>query len=749
MLNQNEKKLNILIAAMQMGIGGAETHVLELVRSLISFGHRVTVVSAGGVLVNDIEKAGARHIVIPLNSKSPKNVIKSYIALKKLIKKERFDIVHAHARIPAYICGILHKKLKFKYVTTAHWVFEVNRLWKRISDWGQKTLAVSEDIKQYLIDNYNVFPDNISVTINGINTNFFSPDHVFAEVIPELGLEESKHRVVCVSRMDESRGEAPKLLSRAAEAILGRFPDAQFIFVGGNTIQNEESVLPEIKETALRLNSEYGRNVIVCTGPVSDVWRYVSVSDLFVGVSRAALEAMSAGKPVILAGNEGYLGLFRPEIYKAAAETNFCCRGTGATTEDKLYNDICAAFEAPEALAAAGRFGRNTVLEHYSADRTAIDTLALYESVTLPAKKPDIIISGYYGYGNLGDDSLLISILALLRENGVENVCVLSAHRKRMQRLLGVKCISRVNIFAIIHAMRRSRLLIFGGGNLLQDSTSRKSLFYYLTIIALAQKLKLKTMLYANGIGPLITKEGRNLTARVLKKVDLITLREVDSLSLLHKIGVRGVKTKITSDPALLLTPASVARADLVMAKAGIPSGRRYIAVSLRNFVSGNNQEAFEKELVFGLLAFCEKNDVYPIFIPMHTAVDEPVCRRAAQSCGGAVLSSLTPSELITILSRCSVVLGMRLHILIYALHACVPMVGISYDPKVNAFLSWSGLCAPVLTPSFDRELLCRTLEEALNTTKEDKIKIAASLARLKELARRDGEYAAEFIKRD
>ena len=124
------------MTTMQMGFGGAETHIYELVRALIKNGHTVTVASAGGEYAKMLEKCGVRHVTLPLASKNPLSVVKAYFGLKKLIEAEKFDLVHAHARIPAFVCGLLQKKLKFRFVTTAHWVFKVTPLWKSISNWA-------------------------------------------------------------------------------------------------------------------------------------------------------------------------------------------------------------------------------------------------------------------------------------------------------------------------------------------------------------------------------------------------------------------------------------------------------------------------------------------------------------------------------------------------------------------------------------------------------------------------------------
>ena len=183
------KLKKILMVTMQMGIGGAETHILELSRALTMRGYCVHVVSRGGSFVEELEASGIKHFSLPLNTRRPSDILKSIRGLKKLIKAEKYDIVHAHARIPAAICAYLSKKMGFRFVTTAHWVFKVTPLYRLLSDWGQKSLAVSEDIKQYLIDEYGVFPDNIRVTVNALDTDKYDVDVTFSAIKSYVGEE--------------------------------------------------------------------------------------------------------------------------------------------------------------------------------------------------------------------------------------------------------------------------------------------------------------------------------------------------------------------------------------------------------------------------------------------------------------------------------------------------------------------------------------------------------------------------------
>ena len=169
-------KYKVLMTLMGLDIGGAETHVVELSKELKKQGYDIIVASNGGVYEQELAEAGIRHYKVPMNQRNVMKMMKSYMLLKKIIRKEKPDIVHSHARIPGFICGMLKKKLKFTFVTSAHWVFYTGMGLKYLTNWGQKVVAVSEDIKQYLMDNYHVRSENIFVTINGIDTDKFSPD---------------------------------------------------------------------------------------------------------------------------------------------------------------------------------------------------------------------------------------------------------------------------------------------------------------------------------------------------------------------------------------------------------------------------------------------------------------------------------------------------------------------------------------------------------------------------------------------
>ncbi len=373
---EESEKMNILMALMQLDIGGAETHVVELSKELKRRGHNIVIVSRGGVYQKELEEAGIKNYIAPLHSKKPGDMVASKNILKEIIKKEKIDLVHSHTRISSFILGKLHKKMKFPFVTTAHWIFNTKYGLKYLTDWGQKTLAVSEDIKEYLIKNYKMSEEDITVTVNGIDVEKFSKDTDKKPVSEEFKISEEDNLVVYVSRMDASRSLVAHQLIEAIVRLDNIVENLKCIIVGdGDDFEN-------VKKEALDANAKLGKEAIKLAGARVDIDKLVAPAKLFVGVSRAALEAMASEKPTIVAGNEGYVGLFSEDKLEVCLETNFCLRGCEMSTTDLLAQDIGGFFglweEDQEKL---GKYGREVVLKHYSVGRMADDAEKVYKEV--------------------------------------------------------------------------------------------------------------------------------------------------------------------------------------------------------------------------------------------------------------------------------------------------------------------------------------------------------------------------------
>ncbi|MBQ8299675.1 MAG: glycosyltransferase [Clostridia bacterium] len=360
--------MNILLVTMEMNIGGAETHVLELAKELKNQGHEVYVSSAGGSLVAELEKNGVTHVYAPLKDKKIAHVFSSMKILKQTIKDKKIDVVHAHARIPGAICGVVCKKTKTHFVTTIHGIYRVNAILKIITNWGEKTLAVSHDIREHAIKTYKLNPDNIKVTINGINLEKFKKQ----EIKDDLGIafNEEKKKIVHVSRLDEESSDVAKsLISIAGELEEESENGVQIIIVGSG------SYIEKLKqEAASKAN-------VILTGARKDIEKILNKADIFVGVSRAALEAMAVELPIILVGNpkygQGYQGIFDAQSLEMAKNTNFTCRGLQEINKETLKNDILKLLN--ENKEEMGKYNRSVVMSEYSAKKMASDALELYK----------------------------------------------------------------------------------------------------------------------------------------------------------------------------------------------------------------------------------------------------------------------------------------------------------------------------------------------------------------------------------
>ncbi len=733
---------NILLALMQLNIGGAETHVVELAKELKRRGFNVIVTSNGGVYVKELEEAGIKHYSVPLQNKNPFNMIRASKRLASIIKKERIDIVHSHARIPSFILGKLHKKMKFPFVTTAHWVFTTKYGLKYITDWGEKTVAVSEDIKKYLMDNYKIPEGDICVTINGIDTERFSPYTDVSDVKAELDIKPDEYVIVYVSRLDESRSLVAKQYINIMPEIAEHVKNPRLIVVGGG------DDFENVRHAAARVNGALGREAVTLTGPRTDINKLAALAKLFVGVSRAALEAMAAEKPVIIAGNEGYIGLFDESKLKTGIDTNFCCRGCAGSTGDLLLNDTLKFLSmTEEQQAELGRYGRELIKKKYSVARMTDDSIKVYDWAL--SKQDEILISGYYGFKNSGDDALLKAITDNLKKH-IEspNIVVLSASPKETARAYRVKSINRLSPFAVYRHMKKAGMLISGGGTLIQDRTSTKSLWYYLAVIKAAKRMGLRVMLYSNGIGPLKREQNIRITKKILDEVDLITLRDKESLETLKRIGVSKPKMLLTADPALTLTVPDKAAGRRILFEAKVPD-RRLLGISVRRWNTLGSD--FESIMARVCDRAASEYGLYPVFLPMQASKDMGISKSIAgkmKEKSTVIENHQSVNDMLALVGSMDFCIGMRLHMLMYAAINSVPLIGIAYDPKINSFMKNMGQAACINADELTEERLFTMLEETIRDCVTIKDGLKRSYTLLEEKARRNGALAAELYKK-
>lgn len=349
-----------------------------------------------------------------------------------------------------------------------------------------------------------------------------------------------------------------------------------------------------------------------------------------------------------------------------------------------------------------------------------------------------VLISGYYGFNNIGDESILRTVLLNLRENFDDlDITILSHNPQDTTEKYGVHAVERMSLPKVLKAIRNCDLLIFGGGSLLQDVTSNSSIFYYLFVIRMALLFNKKVLLYSQGVGPIRSTFNRRLTARYLKKVDEIAVRDEASAKLLTDIGVPGEKIAVTADPVMRIRRADPEEGKEIFRSIGLErqEGRPIVGWAIK---SSDLSSPFLEEIARSIRWLDETYQVDSVLIPFHYEQDAAVVNQIADRLDGKVYcirEKYLSDEILSIIGNLDCLVGVRLHSLIFAAIMDVPSIGISYDPKVDAFMDSIGRRCISGTEDFSlekfREAYDETMEhrgEILQTTAE---KTAVLKARL------------------
>lgn len=360
----------------------------------------------------------------------------------------------------------------------------------------------------------------------------------------------------------------------------------------------------------------------------------------------------------------------------------------------------------------------------------------------------DVVISGYYGFRNNGDDALLRSIIVDLKSKRPDiDIVVLSKNPKETSRVYNVRAVNRENVFKVLKELFLAKMLISGGGTLIQDGTSTKSLLYYLWIIRAALILKKKVMLYANGIGPLNSHRNIKRTERVLNRVNLITLRDDASFAELCKIGVTRPVIKVTADPAFGLCPTSDTGGSELLENYNVPEDKPLLCVSVRDWK--NIGEDF-CDIVANICDYaCYKYDMHAVFLPMQPQSDYGITTRICRkmNAGATVVKTdYDIGKLLSLFSQMHMCIGMRLHTLIYSAVAAVPLIGLVYDPKVNGFLDYIGIDNYCDVSTLTPDELRNTVDRCVAEYDSIKTRLLENRRILKEKAAQNAELAIQLL---
>ncbi|MGL5440376.1 MAG: polysaccharide pyruvyl transferase CsaB [Filifactoraceae bacterium] len=304
-----------------------------------------------------------------------------------------------------------------------------------------------------------------------------------------------------------------------------------------------------------------------------------------------------------------------------------------------------------------------------------------------------ILVSGYYGFNNVGDEAILKGLVeGIRREVPNSKLVVLSKYPDFTEKKYDVIAIRRMNFFSIMREMRSMDLLISGGGSLLQDVTSKRSILYYLLLIYMAKSIfNKKVMIFSQGIGPVNKPYHRALVKKILNRVDVINVRDDQSKKELIEMGVTG-NISVTTDTVFGMDRPSKTKGQKILRNLKIKEGKLTLGISVRAWESYTENTINEiSELIISLT----KNfDINIVLIPFHYYEDLKIMQsiysnvKSVEDKVFILKDYLYVDDYLSVVGNMDIMLSMRLHGLIFATLMGSYPVGISYDPKIQSFMT-------------------------------------------------------------
>ena len=341
---------------------------------------------------------------------------------------------------------------------------------------------------------------------------------------------------------------------------------------------------------------------------------------------------------------------------------------------------------------------------------------------------PKIMISGYYGFNNTGDEAILKSMVRAFKEKIPQvKIAVLSHNPLQTSQTYKVKAINRLHLIKIIRCLRNVNLFISGGGGLLQDSTGKGwSILYYLGLILITKIVKVPVMIYAQGIGPINKKINKLLIKWILNKVNLITVRDNHSKKLLNNLGVSGPPIYVNSDPVFLLKKKNINHIidnHPYIQKLINSDNRPLIGISVREYKSNGS----DSKRIFAQAAdyLIENYQAKIIFLPFQFDEDVHINEEILslmKNKAEVLKIKLEPEELLSVLSQLSLVVGVRFHSIVFSSMANIPFIAFNYDPKVRYFVEDLGLSELLL--EIDENASLKNFQEKIEYVIENNDKI-------------------------
>ena len=709
-------------------VGGAKTHVLSLLQGLSKTENAKLICFMEGDFAREARELGIDTTVI--RSGNPGSAAG---AVLRIIREQGCQIVHCHGARANLVGSLLRKKAGVPVITTVHSDYRLDYLGRPLSriTYGNINAAalrhldyyvgVSDSMVELLIDR-GFDPQKIFSIYNGVD---FSPRQ------PAMGREEYLKSVGISCEEDCTvYGIAARLSAVKDVATLIRgFGEAL------KTCPNIRLLIAGDGEERTELEKLAGQCCVPGTyafcGWVSDMDSFYNALDVntLTSLSETFPYALTEGARMHCATIASRVGGVPYLIEDGETGLLFEARD-----HLRLAEHICTLAQDRERRNQLAEALYEKASRDFSVEATVRRQKEIYETVLRREARKDrrkdgVMICGAYGRDNAGDDAILEAIVRQMRQLDADiPLYVLTRKPKQTAKRYRIGTIYTFHYPQYRRMLKKTALYINGGGSLIQDVTSSRSLWYYLLSIATAKKRGNKVLMYGCGIGPVSGKANRRRAGKVIEKyADIVTLREDLSLQELVSMGVKTPEMKITADPAILLEPAPRTKVDRFLSAYGITPEEEIFLVALRPW---KGMEDRMEQIISGVKEIAAKTGLKPVYLAMEPGQDLPICRAAAGKTGENLVVVSAPrdsSVLVGIMERARLVMAMRLHALIFAAGVGTPVVGMSYDPKVAGFMRYIGQdrclqldevtaqalfaeAEAALTPGFDFEAQARRL---------------------------------------
>ena len=721
-------------------IGGAKTHVLSLLAGLTKTEEVRLVCFMEGSFADEARELGIdTHVLTCGFSKALKT-------LRAMIEEEQYQIVHCHGSRANLFGMLLQNKIAAPVVTTVHSDYRLDYLGRTLHrlTYGQINARAIRKIKYHigvsdsmvdLLTSRGYDPHNMFSIYNGVDFTPVTPAMDRETYLGSVGLEVKEGDVVfgIAARLSAVKDVAT-LIKGFAQAC--KSCDNIKLVIAGDGEQRKE--LEKLAKNCCP------KGTYAFAGWVNDMDSFYHALDVntLTSLSETFPYALTEGARKRCATISSRVGGV-PYLIEHGV-TGLLFEAQDATTLAAHITRLAQDHEERKRL-SENLYDRASA--YFSIDATVLRQKEIYAVLLRRQQRPKtkrdgVLICGAYGKGNAGDDSILEAILGQLRNIDPDiPVYVLSRNPKETRQRYRVGSYHTFD-FRFVFRMRRTKLYINGGGSLIQDVTSTRSLSYYLTNISLAKRCGNPVLMYGCGIGPVSSGKNRKKAGKIIdRRVDVITLRDPQSAQELRSMGVQKPEIRITADPALLLNPASESRIEGFMRANSMQPEGKYALFVLRPW---QNFEGKCPQIAAAAQQLYETKGLTPVFFALETGRDLPVSKQAASmvTCPHVVVSAPKDGDLIVgLMSKMQVVISMRLHALIFAAGQGIPLVGIVYDPKVSGFLEYLEQENYVNLNEVDRDTLLTLTEQALKIGKD-----ATGAARFRKLAEENEAAARELM---